>query len=273
MYQLSRTNRCKLFEDIADTVWNNIIYNHRVGVQVREEGPTNDIIAQIRNNALSYPNIGLWANNAYNEPVHGNDIDIFVETTNGNFVWWALQAKVLKVNQTYEGIATLRGGEYQWDKLNRLAKNAGCIVRYLLYNGVRGYNISKKDSCNRSFNAPQFGCSLVKTDEMERKALQPGNPRFKDFHPELADPWRVITCCRSKIDGGETTLFSFKQLKNALDYYPEVIGNKDVISDYFDNEKSNNYSDNVINDMSEKIERKPFYRMVIRTTSSLQTRM
>jgi hypothetical protein len=81
MRNLAATNRCHLFEDIADEIWAHVIYNHRAGMDVSEIGITKDIIAAIRNHFNSIPNFGVWSNPGYNEDLHGSDIGTTLEWT------------------------------------------------------------------------------------------------------------------------------------------------------------------------------------------------
>lgn len=267
MRNLAATNRCNLFKDIADEVWAHVIYNHSARTEVSEVGVTNDIIAAIRNHYNRIPNFGVWANRGYNEIIHGSDIDIFVETTVGNFVWYALQAKVLKLNGRYDDMATIRGTNRQWDKLNELSEKTGCISRYLLYNGVAHYHYLGSDNCHSSFHETQFGCSLVDTKTVEQIALL-RNPTFCDFHPKHAQPWRVIVCCVQ--DTKNNTLFNVSQIKDAIGNYPVSSGNTDILTQDNVGQKLNDLNVNVINQFSESVGRNPFYRMVIRNTTSIR---
>ena len=154
MTLLQLSNRCKLFEEIASEVWTIVKRNHLTNVQPHETGITNNIVLPfLRSSVLSNPNIGVWANNAYKEIEHGGDIDVFVETIPGQYIWWALQAKVLRLNNRYEGVRNQNErGEYQWNRLERLSINSGCISRYLLYNGVNNYIHNDFDQCNRPYD-------------------------------------------------------------------------------------------------------------------------
>lgn len=272
-YQMPRvqfSNRCKLFESIATDTWNKIIRNHKTGNPAREIGLTSDIVSEIEDNRLSFPNIGVWALEARNERTNGNDMDIFVESSPGQFIWWALQAKVLNKDGTYHDIAYLASGrEYQWEKLNRLSASSGCVVRYLLYNGLVTYHFNGNDICNRNFNEDQFGCSLVKTSDVERLALV-GPVCFNDFHHELAQPWRIITCCLFNTKKEKATYYSAAQVREAVGIYPNSSGNTTILDAPIDNSKTNDFSVNAINDFSSSIERKPAYRIVIRSTISLK---
>lgn len=266
LVQLS--NRCKLFESISENTWRDVIYHHNVHIQMHEPGQTNRIIADIRHSALAYPNIEVWANNGFREIDHGSDIDIFVESKPGEFIWWALQAKVLRLNGRYEGLSNLHGNEYQWDKLNRLSAASGCVVRYLLYNGLANYHCNGNDICTRNFNEDQFGCSLVKTTDVERLALA-GPVSFHDFHPDLAQPWRIITCCLFNNNKEKATYYSATQVREAVKTYPNRSDNISILDITDSTTKPNDFSDNAINEFSSYAERKPEYRIVIRSTKSI----
>lgn len=266
MFNIQSTKRCHLFEEIASHVWAHIIHNHNAGIEVSEIGITNDIASIIRNHYTRIPNFRVWSNPGHKESVNGSDIDIFVESSVGSFVWYAFQAKVLKLNGKYSDISGTRGGEYQWDKLNRLSIKAGCRSRYLFYNGVSGFNSSTMDQCKRQFLEPQFGCSIVDVPTVMSIA-QNRNPSFNDFHPSAAQPWRVIVCCFQKKKGN--TFYSIEQVKNSVKYYEGeptqiMFQSEDNISTV-----QNEFGPNAINEFSMDVERIPFLRMVVRSTAGL----
>jgi hypothetical protein len=267
MHFINQPNRCLLFEEISNLVWNRIIRNHLTGNDAREIGFTSDIVSDIEYNRLLNPNIGIYAKEAQREHITGNDIDIFVESKPGYFVWWALQAKVLHIDGTYHDVAVLRSGnEYQWDKLERLSKSSGCLTDYLFYNGLNGFRYLGTDQCGRIFNEEQFGCSLVSVEEVKKKALL-GKVGFKDFHTQIAQPWRIITCCLQRKD---VINYSKLQVLESVKDYTFTVGNKDVLSDSLVNIDANEYSINSINEFSNLAERFPEFRFVIRTSESLK---
>lgn len=269
MALLHTSKRCRLFEKISSDVWRLLVRNHRTSTQAYETGITNNtIIPEIRDNALSNPNIGVWANNSFKEIEHGSDIDIFVETIPGVYIWWALQAKVLKLNGRYEGVSKLHNGEYQWDKLKRLSSISGCLSRYLLFNGVADFSCFEQDACERYFDQEQLGCSLVKIADFSSKAIN-GNPYFSDFHPKLAEPWRIITCCKNSISGEKVTLYRASQIKKAINYYPNSNKTADFITEFNTDKSMNKFSDDYIKNVSMELNRVPEYRIVVRSTESL----
>ncbi|MFN8396475.1 MAG: hypothetical protein U0176_17760 [Bacteroidia bacterium] len=266
---LNGSRRCRLFELIASNTWQHMIRNHQTGIQLIETGRTNDIIAEIRDTYLSSGNVGVWANPGHREIDHGSDMDIFVETNPGRFVWWALQAKVLSADGTYKGLKKLHNGEYQWDKLERLQGSAGCFIRYLLYNGVANYeHDSLVDSCNLPFPPHQYGCSLVEIPTFKSIALA-RVPRFRDFHPDHAEPWRIIPCCLVSSLRDDPTYYNIDQVRNGVSYYEPADGNPPIFSEGEKALELNNLPVNAIRTFTTEAQREPQFSMVLRTTASL----
>ena len=267
MHILNASHRCDLFKQIADEVWKHIINNHTYSTQVSEIGITNDIIATIKRHASTIPNFGVWARHGINEKKYGSDIDIFVETVKGQFVWYALQAKVLRIGNKYDKLSNIHGTNYQWDKLDLLNALTGCITKYLFYNGVKDYSFKGTDSCNLIFIESQFGCSLVECSVVKRISLKKTNPSFFDFHPKYADPWRTIVCCYKDV---KSTLFSLTQIKDAVSYYEKDFG-ADLITTSDDILPLNDSPVSIIHNSNQEVGRDPIFSVVIRTTESLNT--
>jgi hypothetical protein len=266
---LPRSHRCRLFEEIASNTWKQVMKYHRHGIHLAEIGKTNEIIVDIKESNLGDRNIGIWAANGIHENIFGSDIDIFVETKPGLFVWWALQAKVLSVDGTYKGLTKASTLGYQWDKLDRLADLSGCFARYLLYNGVADYQYFAQDACKRTFEEDQFGCSLVETHDMARIALA-GVPRFDDFHPQYAQPWRTIACCLMSTKYLDVGYYSAAQIEDAVKYYPDRDASADFFPQTIELELKNLERVDAIRVYSREAGWEPAYRMVLRSTRSLR---
>lgn len=272
---LYNTKRCELFEGIAIDVWHSIIRAHRNNRNRKEEGITADLIIDIleyRNNAP--PNFDVYARDSWNENEYGSDIDVFVETTYNNYVWFALQAKVLKKNGRYNTLRDSSDGIMQWDKLRQLEGLTGCKGYYLLYNGMDGWKHNGTDLCGIDFNEEQFGCSLVeitKIEELGTKKRPNGthiNPTFYDIHPQHAQPWRILTCCRHNVKQFttykkeiiEASDPDFKKINSAND-----LDNLDEIEN-----TNNNVSDgNPITTAMRQAKWEPDIRIIIDNTSNL----
>lgn len=262
-----RSKRCILFEEIAERVWDDIAMQRTAGVQPQEPGVTSLIIALIRTAYNNDNHIGVWSNPAYNEPVNGGDIDVFVEARPNQFVWYSMQAKILKVNGRY--MAMCHHGDYQWIKLRRLSGNGGCIPYFLLYNGDSHYTYQGIDKCNRRFNEKQFGCSLVTLEKIEEKSiLEDGRcapPHFYDFHPDDAEPWRILTCCKQP---NIKNTFRLDQIKDYTEPYrliselqPLGMEEEELFSS-FDGEGSNKLSN-----IAKEFDHKPEHVLLFRRTT------
>jgi len=275
MNNIYAKDTCELFRKISKSVWDKIIFNHSVDTEVSEIGLTNDIIATLRNYSNRKKNIGIWANKGDKEKLYGSDIDIFIEKGFGQFVWYAMQAKVLRLNGGYDDVDTKRNGEYQWDKLKRLKKLTACETKYLFYNGVQDFSYSSKDFCKKRFQSHQFGCSIADSEKVKKIMLDPTKfcinkllnekfPHFKDFHPSIASPWREIVCCNINED---SKLFLPIQIATALKQYKKLSKEKFFSTNIFDNIQNASISYetlNIISSSNEEVGRKPRIAIVVK---------
>lgn len=229
------TCRCHLFEQIAADVWKRIIRAHQVGRDLVETGITAEIISDIlQYTRTSYPNFDVYAKSSWNEAEYGSDMDVYVETKKDQYKWYALQAKILKANGTYTSLRDSSDGIMQWDKLRLLEGLGGCQGYYLLFNGVDNWCYNGADHCNNQYDELQFGCSIVKIEYIEnvgQKKTANGqykNPRFMDLHPTLAEPWRILTCCRQNTGG--FTLYTKNQIINSDPKFKKMLTPQDLYS-------------------------------------------
>jgi hypothetical protein len=251
-----------LFELIAEEVWDSIAFNHGRGIQKSELGITNDIVSVIRENYYMHRNFGIWANLGVNEADNGGDLDIFVETDANQFLWYALQAKVLKVGGTYDRLIS----KPQWVSLERLRNSTGCIPFYLFYNGVNKELETVKDCCKDDINEKQFGCTIVEINKVAQIATRRSNPRYIDFYPTNGHPWRELVCCMAKRRDG--ALFSLEQIQNTVSYYSEVI-NSEIIFRGTNNEEISGDSLTMIRNSNARVGRYPAHTFVIRTSAGM----
>jgi|GEM_PF-1709033 len=216
MKELHETKRCGLFKEIAESTWNRIIEAHEVGVDLPEIGITADILVKILQFSKStLPNFDVFAKKGWNEKIYGSDIDVFVEVGSGLFVWFALQAKVLKKENRYTTLRDTSDTVMQWEKLVLLESRTGCKGYYLLYNGLKSFRFLGQDCCPIPFDQSQFGCSLVEPAVIKhfaerKKGKRYVNPSFEDIHPDYAEPWRVLVCCKQR--NPERTLYLLKEI-------------------------------------------------------------
>lgn len=261
MYRLSTSNRCNLFELIAENVWDSITYNHRAKVQASELGITNGIVSVVRTHQSLNHNFGVWSNPGVDEAVNGGDIDIFIETETDQFLWYALQAKVLKKEGRYDGLISKR----QWDKLSNLQKQLKCIPFFLFYNGIDKKPETFKDCCGHEINEKQFGCTIVEIGKVKNIAILKSNPRYSDFNPEYGHPWRELVCCTAKRKNG--TSFSLRQVQEAVSSYEGLV-NSEVIYRGNNNEIGRE-GITIIKDSNENVGRNPTHTFAIRTNAGM----
>ena len=282
---MSGLHRCKLFEDIAEDVWKRVNMAHDVGINLNECGLTKDILVDILHyNKLGVPNFDVYARPSYDEPTYGSDMDVFIEVRDGQYIWIALQAKLLKKNKRYDTLRDTSDGTMQWDKLTRLEAVTGCKSYYLMYNGHATFQHTGNDACSRPFIESQFGCSLVEPQDIKKVASLKDtrgrniNPLFKTIHPKLAQPWRVLVCCFHNLD--ELTLYSTGEIlgSNA----DRVLVKSEILSDDIsieDDSSAGNQAnspdfsegtdDRILNG-SREANWNPDLRIVIKTTTSLR---
>lgn len=263
MYRLSTSNRCSLFELIAAEIWDSIAFNHKNNVQESEIGITNKIIAVIRDHHVNNPSFGVWANQGVKEAIHGSDIDIFVETSTNRFLWYAIQAKVLKIGGKYNGLANKR----QWNTLGALRKASGCIPFFLFYNGLDKEPENLEDCCGHQISEKQFGCTIAEIDEVKKITTSKPNPRYTDICPESGHPWRELVCCTAKRKDGVP--YSLKQIQNATSIYTGIVNTEMIIRGSNNPEEANGYSTTKIVDENRNSNRVPSHVFAIRTIAGM----
>lgn len=258
MSYLAMSHRCQLFEEIADKLWKRICRKHSLGLNDKEEGITNDIIADIveyhRDNYLN--NFDVYARAGYKESITGSDIDLFVETEIDQYIWYPLQAKLLKLDQKYHFLHYPLKERQQWELLTEL-ENYGAIPYYLFYNGVNNFLYNGRDNCSREYNEKQFGCSIVKPIIVKNVYENNTLPEFTDFHITHSQPWRVLLCCHNHSE----TKFSLQEIEDSNVYLKleQVEQERKADKEFFN-------SDNRIVTACEKTDWKPDYRIVVKRT-------
>lgn len=274
---LANSERCLLFEKIAQRVWRYLIRCHRVNVSFPEVGLTSAVLVDILNfTPLKRSNFEVFAKPGWNEKDYGSDLDIYVETQKGQFVWFALQAKVLKANNRYDTLRDTSDGIMQWDKLLLLEGVVGCKAYYLLFNGRDSFTHAGND-CKGAFTEEQFGCSLAELSTIESLATVQNpanmrfiNPTFEDIHPLRAEPWRKLVCCYH--DTNKMTLYSLDQVLRAcrgyIDLSKRTNGHSgDGDSDGNDTAYDSNSGDDPIGLGSAEAKWSPAIRIIVHTTS------
>jgi len=279
---LINSGRCILFENIATNVWERIIRAHDVGINLREEGITYDILVDILEfSKYQTGNFQVYAQPGYDEKMYGSDLDIFIETSKNKYRWFALQAKILKSNNRYN---TLRDGysvsnpNYQWDKLKKLESVSGCKAFYLLYNGKarsQDYVFTEKDCCERYYTEDQLGCSLVSITVIEKLGLKRNvrstqfvNPTYEDIHPQDSEPWRSLVCCM--LNKADDILYEKVDVETYNSrFIPIEVVSKEIQSERLEKNMDSS-DDNSISIASKESGWNPTFKVIINRSDSLE---
>jgi hypothetical protein len=197
-----------------------------------------------------------------NEANNGGDIDIFIKTEKNKFLWYALQAKVLKIEGRYERLIA----KSQWKSLANLQNSSGCIPFYLFFNGIDKKAGTNEDCCKHEISEKQFGCTLVDIDKVAKIATDRSYPRYTDFYPKNGHPWRELVCCMARRREG--TLFSLRQIQNTVSYYSGDV-NSEIIFRGADTDEI--YGDNItaIRNSNTRYDRNPSHNFVIRSRAGM----
>jgi len=246
---------------ISEYVWDSIVHNHKYKTHKHEVGITSDIIALIRSHADLNHNFGVWSNASISEDKYGADIDLFVETNTNEFIWYALQAKVLKMDGAYERLSS----KSQWEKLTKLKKNSGCIPFFLFYNGVNRPVKKLADCCGHDINEKQFGCSIVSIKDVKDVASEIHRPKYSDFCTKYMHPWRELVCCDVKRKNG--TIYSLPEVQDAVALYERVL-NFDILRRGSTKQRTIK-NDLSIASLNEIYGRVPDYNFVVRSAAGL----
>jgi len=227
MNRLSSNPSCEIFKGIAGAIWGRISRAHTVGVNLKEVGITADLVAEILwRYHKKGASIGIFVQESWNEKTYGSDLDVFIEVIKGQYAWFPMQAKLLKLRNVYGEIAfDSTATKQQWEKLLDLKKFATCYPYYLLYNGNNLLKNIPLDKCGSKVKGTQFGCSLVEPEKVAAIAIlkHPTPPKFDDFHPHSAQPWKILTCCQIIHSGLTYTIADIvKAMRSRGDKYKKL---------------------------------------------------
>lgn len=176
------------------------------------------------------------------EAIYGNDLDLFVQTKSGQYVWYALQAKIMSYNGAYKDLINKSSSKNQWDKLLDHEKKFGSISYYLFYSGspptrsVTG--LVKRNDCIGTPDIAELGLGIVKTKTVKNireNILKPyGLFYFRNVFPDDIDSLRKLICCEDHISS-DTKFFVKEDIRT--DIYTKVSIQEKI--DYIDDDNKN----------------------------------
>lgn len=166
------------------------------------------------------------------ESKYGNDIDLFIECENGQYAWYALQAKVMSYNGAYQDLK-IKKGIQQWHKLLDHETKYSSKSYYLFYNGKSNIKpftgtITKSD-CIGFPDIDELGLGLVETGIVQRvvtgNKYPTGQIYMRHFVPDKMDSLRKLFCCPNQCDT-LNKLYEYEDIYKGAPY--EKINNKET---------------------------------------------
>lgn len=229
---------CSVFQAAALDTWNRIGFSRsRFFLKIHEATITQNLVYEL---ILLKEQMGLSYRifEATEEFRNGNDLEILVRTSTGNYFPFAVQAKIIYHN-TIKGQRDLSNGTYfqlphevrgvpQINLLLDYAEDNKMVPLYLLYNYVQS-SLPLGNLCGIEFNLSQYGCSILHAqtlliDSFMQASKLRRNINFTELHPFFAYPWFILTCC-----------FQFYKREEILQFYGMDIPTS-KISDFTDND-------------------------------------
>ncbi|MBC7523279.1 MAG: hypothetical protein H7239_02415 [Flavobacterium sp.] len=287
---------CNWFQYFAQETWDRIGYARtRRGLEIWETTITQNLIFEFHTSKDLYNSLlprtwGIDILESVNESTNGNDIELFVETTDG-ILFFAVQAKIINhkgfkragmIDGNYPFMNHEVSGNNQIDLLCDYADRKGGVPLYLLYNYVKN-NFPSKNLCYINFEIEQYGCSISNAKNIRANNFKGGVwaiPTFLELHPDKALPWFVIPCCFLNKTKAEVL-----KMLQATDLDKNTIKNYDLYDIQTDREwkslkpftdiepdfvEKNRLNSEEENDKIEKLRFNPRFRVIISPNLSYQ---
>lgn len=216
-------DRCSLFKKISTETWNRIKWNRIIQNRspftarypLREETLTENLIFHF--NMIGPAKALVFG--AVNEPVEGNDIDLFIETDDSKWLRFSLQAKLGK--DDHQPITKSQAFLGKYKSINHKSKKHGIQLENLINSATsKGacplylfFNHTDQDLSSTGFSDPSwFGCSVSNARNIRRAfTTYPPYPvkkreRFWKTIPSFSDllgsktsslktfPWHSLVC-------------------------------------------------------------------------------
>lgn len=219
----------------AVDTWYRIKFSRtRPRLKIHETTITQNLVYELTLLKASYTGLKFKIFESVDEKSHGDDLELKIRTSQGQYITFAIQSKILYHASLPGGRNNLKKGNYpqlnhtvkdrstgsvynQVDLLLDYANSHGHIPLYLLYNYIEDGPCASH-LCGISPDPIQFGCSIVAAEYLKTNFKNPitgnlkGNVKFSDLHPSVALPWFTIPCCFANYVDSEI----FSQLKTPV---------------------------------------------------------
>jgi hypothetical protein len=171
-------------------------------LKMSELGITDLFVFHLTDFSVRYSvnNVSIYTTGWQVESKYGNDLDVFVQRSDGKYTWFALQAKVMSYNGAYKDIKA-KPVPNQWNLLKHHESIFNSKSFYLLYNGRPFRPTNATPSRPDCLNIPpleEYGLGIVEPDLIGTVALSrapSGQVYFTDFFPDNMDSIRKLICC------------------------------------------------------------------------------
>ena len=186
----------RLFENLAEEVWQRLDNGNRLGVSQGETSLTDYLLLQIA--LLRSPSIRVLKTPITDENVQGTDWEWWIGTPQSGWLRYAVQAKKLDLNSgRYNHLGHLVNGELQASILRRFAETNRAIPAYCLYNYVKRDSWAPYWHCQQPgpLVPQQLGCSITSLQVVEEALQTKGARCFDWIHRQLTLPWRCLLRC------------------------------------------------------------------------------
>jgi len=229
------SDECVAFMAAALDTWYRIQFSRtRPRLKIHETTITQNLVYELTILKASYSGLKFRLFESVEEKTQGDDLELKIRMSQGQYITFAIQPKILYHASLPNGRNNLKKGNYpklnhtvedrsaglihnQVDLLLAYAKSKGYIPLYLLYNYIES-GPSIPHFCGIPFNSMQFGCSVVAAEYLKSNFRNPStgnlksNVKFSDLHPSVALPWSIIPCCFANYSDSQI----FSHLKTPL---------------------------------------------------------
>jgi hypothetical protein len=192
-------DKCQLFQNIAETVWDLLARNNERGNRLDERGITGDrVVSSIQDEVNRSSRFNIFAQKTPNEVNTGGDLELYVEDGYRRFTRILLQAKTSETNGNFTNLDRESGstGRKQYDTLQQYATRINSSCYYLFYNGIPNYHFPGKD-CVGMHDENQFGCAIIDVNYIKDycESNNTGSILRSSFNHPIGRPWRFLACC------------------------------------------------------------------------------
>jgi hypothetical protein len=233
-------SHCTEIRYFSTAVFNFLTEIFSYGLSFSELGLTDHLVLHIArvNRIIGLQDVEIYKVGWNIESVYGNDLDLFVQDSFGNYNWYALQAKIMSSNGDYSDLKQKNVPVQQWQKLQTHESTFGSKAFYLLYNGKYSHTLNNITLTRRDcIGIPplnELGLGIVEVNEISnlRLGMTPAHPiNFSQVCPSYMDSIRKLFCCISSLP---STKKQYTRNEIKTDGYQQVLYNDNLVPSSFE---------------------------------------